>query len=361
MEVQTMTGILSLVLLPFLLQQPSNDAVANQTGSTLADRARIEYWNGRFAESETLFLSVLRSLAAGDEAKRARILSELGDVYVNEDEMDKAEHAYIESFKTYKKLGDKTQTAHLLRNLGAVYSLEHRDQEALSILQRALKEANSITEPDPVVLGNTLNSLGVGYFRQGNLGKAEQYFNQAAKVLPNQDGLYDTADVLNDLGAVYHAKHEYTKAEDYLLRALKLTEKEVGSTHPDLTFPLSSLGVLYIDTRQYSKAEEQYLRALKIVEDNPVFETRTARLLQGLSRAYAGGGRIVEAEAALFRAATLARRHLTQHSDMAGIVNAYASALTKGGRNKEADELRSEARRAQVSTDMVIKARSAFP
>jgi len=357
-----MTIVLSVVLFSSLLQQPAGDALANQTSTTTVfEKARVEYSNGRFAQSETLYLSALRTLTSGDESERAQMLTELGDVYVNTDELANAERAYSEALAIYQKLSNKRRSALLLRNLGAVYSLEHRNDEALSFLQRALKEADHIPQPDPILTGHILNSLGVEYFRRGNLQKAEQFLTQAVKTLPDVDRDYDTADTLNNLAAIYHAKRQYSKAEEYLARAFKITEQQIGPAHPDMTFMLASMAILYSDTRQYDKAEQYYLRALKIVEGNPVFETRTARLLQGLSRNYAAAGRSSESEAALLKAAAIARRHLSQNSDMADILNAYASTLTKGGRKQEAEELRSEVRRARITEDLVIKAHSSSP
>jgi tetratricopeptide (TPR) repeat protein len=356
-----MTIVLSVVLLSSLLQQPAGEAIATQPSTTtLFEKARLEYSNGRFARSEELYLSGLSTLTSGDESERAQMLTELGDVYVNTDELAKAERAYGEALTIYQKLSNKRRSALLLRNLGAVYSLERRSDEALSFLERALKEASRVPQPDPTLTGEILNSLGVEYFRRGNLQKAEQFLTQAVNTLPDVDGVYETAATLNNLSAIYHARRQYSKAEEYLSRAFKITEQQIGPAHPDMTFMLASMAILYSDTRQYDKAEQYYLRALKIVEGNPVFETRTARLLQGLSRNYSAAGRTSESEAALLKAAAIARRHLSQHSDMADILNAYASTLTKGGRKQEAEELRTEVRRAQITEDLVIKAHSSF-
>ena len=357
-----MTIVLSVVLLSSLLQQPAGEVIATQPSTaTLFGKARVEYSNGRFARSEELYLSGLRTLTSGDESGRAQMLTELGDVYVSTDELAKAERAYGEALTIYEKLSNKRRSALLLRNLGAVYSLERRSDEALSFLERAFKEASRVPQPDPTLTGEILNSLGVEYFRRGNLQKAEQFLTQAVNTLPDVDGVYETAATLYNLSAIYHARRQYSKAEEYLSRAFKITEQQIGPTHPDMTFMLASMAILYSDTRQYDKAEQYYLRALKIVEGNPVFETRTARLLQGLSRNYSAVGRTSESEAALLKAAAIARRHLSQHSDMADILNAYASTLTKGGRKQEAEELRTEVRRAQITEDLVIKAHSSPP
>jgi len=355
-----MTYVFSVVLLSCLLQQPS--AVQNENAQArLALQARIEYWSGHFARAEALFLSTLRDLGPDDEAFRAQTLAELGNVYVNEDELPKAERTYRESLAIYTKLRDQKNTALSLRDIGAIYSLQRRDGEAISVLQRALKQASTIQPPNRALTGHILNSLGTAYFRKGDLKKAEELFNRAMEDLPNNDGFYGKADLLNNLGAIYHIKRQYAKSEEYLTRALSIVEQQVGPRHPDLTFTLNSLAVLYSSTGQYEKAEQQFLRALGILGDDPVFETRAAKIMQGLSRAYVAAGRTHDAEETLSKAGAIARRNVAEHPEMLVIMDAYASVLTKGGKRREGEEVRAEARRVRLANELVVSARSPVP
>ena len=144
-----MTIVLSVVLLSSFLQQPAGEAIATQPSTTtFFEKARVEYSNGRFARSEELYLSGLSTLTSGDESGRAQMLTELGDVYVNTDELAKAERAYGEALTIYQKLSNKRRSALLLRNLGAVYSLAHRS----AFISRARPQGSqpsSAAGPDP--------------------------------------------------------------------------------------------------------------------------------------------------------------------------------------------------------------------
>jgi tetratricopeptide (TPR) repeat protein len=288
------------------------------------------------------------------------VLSDLGDVYVNEDQLPKAEQVYAQALAIYKRLADDTREAMMLRNFGALYSLQRRDGEAVRALKESLKIARK-AHSDSTLIGQILNSFGVAYYRQGSISKAEKFFTQALQTGSSADTLQYRANLLNNLGAVYHANREYANAEDYLKQALKITESLVGPEHPDLTFSLSALGVLYMDTGKYTKAEEQFLRALRILETgNSVFDTRTARLLHALSNTYSRAARNIEAEETLSRAATIARRNISEHPDMAQILDAYARTLRKQGKTKEAEELAVEVRRARVAAGLVINALNPF-
>src|SRR5215467_5225558 len=120
--------VIFAVLVVCLLQDVSNTDA--QTFSALIEKARAEYRQGNFAQSEKLLLAALAAHPSIDDVNHARTLSALGDVYVNEDKLAQAEDVYLKSLQLYEKLSDKMRSAAVLRSLGAVYSLQRRDKEA---------------------------------------------------------------------------------------------------------------------------------------------------------------------------------------------------------------------------------------
>ena len=324
----------------------------------LLQQARVEYNNGHFAQSEMLYLKALGTLDRDDNAQRALTLAELGDVLANEDEPYKSERAYTESLEIYKRLSDKRNTALLLRNLGTTYAFEGRDNKALRLLHQSLKLAQSIPDNDLLVT-QIFNSLGIVYYWQGKYGKAEDFFSKALLLITTSGIPFDLSELLNNLGAVYVVDRKFEQAEQILNRALAIREAQVGGSHPDLISTLDGLGMLYNSTGKYRDAEDQYLRALKILE--PVkqdFDVKIVRVLHALSNTYNRGGRKAEADATLARAATIARRNLGRHPEMATILEDYSTVLRKQGKAREAEELRGEAKRARIASGLVINAHS---
>jgi tetratricopeptide (TPR) repeat protein len=327
--------------------------------SQLFEQGRTEYLNGQFAAAAVSLNSALRGIDRSDYTVRARVLAMLGDVYTSEDELSKAEQVYRESLALYEKLDDKKETAHLLRDIAAVYSLQRRDDEALRLLQKALKLTRAIHATG--LEAEVLNIMGVVYYRQHHNSRAEGFFKQALDVASKPQVSADVGEFLNNLGNVYQAEHKYGEAESSLKQALKYIEAELGASHPELIFTLSSLGSLYTATARYADAEQQYQRALAILE--PVgsdFDTRIARLLHALGVMYVKAGRKEEADAALARATEIARRNFGQHSDMISIIDDYATVLKNQGKSKQAEELRTESKRARAAADLVTSVPPTF-
>jgi tetratricopeptide (TPR) repeat protein len=203
--------------------------------------------------------------------------------------------------------------------------------------------------------------IGVVYYRQRKIKKAENYFTEALNLASNSEQPADLAELWNNLGNIYRDKHKYTEAEALLKRALSRVEEEAGLVHPVLTFTLSSLGELYTSTGRYAEAEAQYQRALKILQSNSsTFDTQIARLLHALSASYGKAGRKPEADATLAQAATIARRNLSQHVEMAPILEDYSALLKNHGQSKEAEQLLAEVKLARSSAGLVIRAHQEF-
>src|SRR5262245_7303171 len=153
------------VVVCFALMAVNAFADDNPEYSKFLQQGRDEIRSGLFAAAETSFLNALRALEPNDQRERALTLTALGNVYANEDELLKAEKAYTEALTIYKRFADERDIALLLRHVAAVYSLERRDDDALRLLQQALKLTKANHDADIEV--EVLNITGVVYYRQG--------------------------------------------------------------------------------------------------------------------------------------------------------------------------------------------------
>jgi len=279
--------------------------------------------------------------------------------YSTRNEPLEAEEAYTKALAIQKRRGDKRATAALVRHLGAVYSILRRDDEAISLLNQALKISRSLPA-SPELTSAIFNSLGVAYFRQARLKKAEQLFKQGLQNLGNAEATSDiyAAPLLNNLGAVYCERRNFPLAEELLTRALTITSAQFGPTHAALTDSLDGLGVVYTKMGRYADAEAQYQRAIAILrQQSPIaFDVRIARSHKGLADTYFQQGKLDEAVIALEQAIRIARPNLMRSPEMISIVEAYSRLLGVIGKTREARELRAEAQRARVTMASTIRA-----
>ena len=124
-----MVSVICVAMLSYILQQ--SPETKDHIAASFTEPARAEYSKGHLAESEAFLVEALYNIPQIDGPERGRILSDLGDVYVNEDQLPKAEQVYAQALAIYKRLGDNTGMAKMLRNFGALYSLQRRNVEAV--------------------------------------------------------------------------------------------------------------------------------------------------------------------------------------------------------------------------------------
>jgi tetratricopeptide (TPR) repeat protein len=339
--------LLCLVWLPI--------SAAGQTPTTdLRELGQSEHRAGHYAQAESYFRSAIGATHL-DDAGRAGILSDLGTVLLDEGRLSEAEDAFAKSLAIEKRLGHAT--AAVLGHLGAVYSVERRHVEAIAVLNRALKVAQTSPTSSELTV-EILNSLGVTYFRQRRFRKAEQLFQQALQTLAGTSAFeVNAGSILNNLGVVYCEQRKYPLAEEFMTKSLKLTTAHLGPAHPALTDTLTSLGIVYANSGRYADAEAQFQHAIAILGQNGRIESdvRMARSLKGLADTYIKSGRKPEAAIVLERAVLIARRNL-RHPEMVDILEAYSRLLVQVGKQREAKELRSEAERARVTMAITVRA-----
>src|SRR5215831_4466682 len=331
-------------------------SVAGQTPTDLRELGQREFWAGHYAQAESYFRTAMGATHL-DDADHAGILSDLGTVLLDEGRLSEAEEAFTKSLAIEKRRGQKQATAAVLGHLGAVYSAQRRDGEAIALLNRALKAAQ--TSPSTLELTvEIFNNLGVTYSRKGRFKKAEQLFQQALQTVAGTEAFEDYAgSIFNNLGAVYCEQRKYALAEEFMTKSLMLRGAQLGPTHPALTDTLDSLGIVYTNIGRYADAEAQFQRAIAILGQGGGIESnvRMARSHKGLADSYIKAGRKAEAAIVLERAVMVARRNL-RHPEMVNILDAYSRVLGELGKAREAKEIRSEAQRARVTTSITVRA-----
>ena len=87
----------------------------------------------------------------------------------------------------------------MLHNLGMIYSIQERNDEALRFLTQAYQSVQSASPGDPAITAEVLNGLGIVHYGRNSNAKAEQFFNQALEVVHTSGVPFNTAGVLNNL------------------------------------------------------------------------------------------------------------------------------------------------------------------
>ena len=115
---------------------------------------------------------------------------------------------------------------------------------------------------------NQIINRALGFHRQGNINKAEQFYTKALTQDPN----HSTA--LHFLGVIRHQQGRNLEAENLITQALRIT--------PDDIMMMSNLGTTYFALHQFQKAEKLFTKVLSKEPHNHQILTNRGNTYQSL-------------------------------------------------------------------------------
>jgi tetratricopeptide (TPR) repeat protein len=183
--------------------------------------------------------------------------------------------------------------------LGVLYYSQDKLGKAEQMYDRALRGREEALGPTHTSTLMTVNNLGLLYRDQGKLDKAEQMYERALRGYEEALGPTHTSTLMtvNNLGDLYRDRDKLDKAEQMFERALRGYEEALGPNHTSTLMTVNNLGNLYRDQGKLDKAEQMYERALRgWKEALGPNHTSTLMTVHNLGALYADQGKLDEAE-----------------------------------------------------------------
>ncbi|MGB3641338.1 MAG: CHAT domain-containing protein, partial [Rivularia sp. (in: cyanobacteria)] len=201
------------------------------------------------------------SRAVGDTGSEAAILNNIGQVYDNLGENEKALEFYNQALPLVRAVGDRRGEAAILNNIGLVYDSLGEKQKALEFYNQALPLSRAVGDTGSEA--TTLNNIGRVYDDLGEKQKALKFFNQALPLSRAVGDRGTEALTLNNIGLFYNSLGEKQKALESYNQALPLFVL-VGDRRGEAT-TLNNIGGVYDSLGEKQKALEFYNQALPLL------------------------------------------------------------------------------------------------
>jgi tetratricopeptide (TPR) repeat protein len=198
--------------------------------------------------------------AGSKKEATAAALGNLGLVYRQQGELDKALEHHRQALEIAKEIGHRRGEAAQLCNRGLVYRQQGELDKALEHHQQALEidkeTGNRLGE------ANALGNLGLVYRYLGDLEKALNHHQQALEIHRVIGHRLGEASDLGNLGIVYRQQGELDKALEYHQQALEI-HREIGHRIGEAQ-ELGNLGLVYSDAGELDRALNHHQQALEI-------------------------------------------------------------------------------------------------
>ena len=229
---------------------------------------------GRFAESEKVSNEIIALYEQIPDAKPTIIAASLADLAVRLAFEGKAKQSLLVGNSALKIQDDAPHDGQAqlillgmtLNNLGVAYSVAGDAAKALEMYERSLKIKLAIfgEKSKEVVTGHA--NVGGILLRENQLERASEHLEKSKSLVIelSLQGRRSWPGILNSCGDLHRALGRFDEAEKEILQALKLHEK-LKSTK-DIATAHNNLGKLHRDKKEFSKSDAHFRKALAIRE-----------------------------------------------------------------------------------------------
>lgn len=183
----------------------------------------------------------------------------LGRLYLLIDRLDDAKGLFEEAVKIGSSISDRSILSETYVSIGRYYYLTGNSKDAMNILEKGLAIDRKEGYP---TMGSKLNIVGMVYKDDERLEEAEKVFNDALKANKGYGRDADVADSFRGLGDIFLKKGDYKKARESYENALSM-DKRIGSSG-NISLDLSSLGILSLKEDNPKEALDFSLRAYAV-------------------------------------------------------------------------------------------------
>ena len=318
----------------------------------LYDYAQFLYKYGFYKDAEAVYLRqipIIMDLRDNGEGNIATSFNDIGLVYDEQGDYDKALEYYFKALAIYEKvLGmEHPFTATSYNNIGIVCDHKGDYEKALKYHLKALAIREKVLCKEHPDIATSHNNIGTLYNKKGDYDKALEYLQKALalreKILGTEHPL--TAVFYHNIGAVYHRLGDYDKALEYYFKDLAISELVLGKEHPATAISYNSVGWVYKIKGDYDRALAYHLKALEI--DEKVLGTKhpkTAQSYNYIGSVYKKQGDYEKALAYHLKALEIDEKVFgTKHPETAQSYNNIGSVLNRQGDHDKALEYHNKA------------------
>ena len=149
-----------------------------------------------------------------DSLTQAGLLFNIGEIYTQMKQYDKASENYQEVLKMGQRLKDTTFQMIGFRGIATTFSSKQNFAKSIEFNQKALKLC--LATNDKMYLPGVLNELGNSFFSLGNIDEALSNINQAKQLAEVKDYANNLPKIYTTLGNIYFSKKEYQTAIGFL-------------------------------------------------------------------------------------------------------------------------------------------------
>ena len=236
-----------------------------------------------------------------DFATEGRIDASIGSAYMNHSLVEPARESFQDALLEGRRSNNGKVVAGALYSLGIVLRMQGRAVEALERLDQAKVAGKGL---DSSQEAKTLTAMGEIFADAGNFRQAKAEFQDALRIVAQQEGSEIKAFVWTGMAKLYLKLHELEQARHFYLKALQL-QRQTKSVK-GMPTSLNGIALTFVNDNKPQESLDYFQEALDLIkrDDNPLAQ---ATVLTNLGWTYSLLNREKDARSAYEHALVLAK------------------------------------------------------
>lgn len=302
-----------------LLEGARAGRIDQEICSGLADRLDDVYEMKRLGDicrKAGLFVVAIKSYnralsKSRDQNIRPVLLNNLGQVYVRQGNLERADIYYKKAMQCFESVSDSSSLAHVLGNLATACRRGKDWDKAIEHCYRSLKIFEGLG--DELGVAQVTGSLGRIYAEMGERDLATRYFEKSLNDFQRLGDRRSEAWILDRLGQMNSDAHDWDAAIRCYNKSMAAFEEL--SQEQSVGMVLSNIGRMYLEKGEAGSAIDSLEKAMKLLHRDlqPSYQN-TASCMAAAYCALAAG-HMEEAESAISDRANKASQFYARASD----------------------------------------------
>ncbi|WP_188112025.1 tetratricopeptide repeat protein [Aquimarina sp. RZ0] len=195
----------------------------NKNPDSIIARARLNlgnYFNTIGVVDSSMYYTRAALIHLRSKRHMAKAYRTLGSCFRRSGQMDNAIEILYKGLKISEEIGYKEMISIIKSDLGILYINKKEYDKAIQFLQESIESA----ENQQAVYGNYSN-IGTLYFFKGDLDNAEKYFIKALELVPDEKDPKTSATLTLNIGSILFEKKEYKKAGLYFDKSKEIADR----------------------------------------------------------------------------------------------------------------------------------------
>ena len=205
------------------------------------------------------------SKSTGDSSGILICYGQLGDIYIQIGDLDKALEYHQVALRLRQKTGVKSAIADGYRGLGEIYYFRKDYPKALEYFEEALNLRRDIRTTTGSA--NLMKYIGLIYLEQGDIKKGRNYLKGALSLARKSRQRHIEKEVLGKITGIYLAERDFGKAEKYFKQYIAISDSVTN-------FEVSNKITSYLVN---SEIEKQQKENLQLTQENRIAELEIAQ------------------------------------------------------------------------------------